>query len=277
MPREVPDRITRRRFLAAAGLGVAGLSGYGALSNELEATRSAVPRWPADARAPLRLALATDMHGPHHLIDLAALVRTIAEFQPHVLCVVGDAVDNRGDEGLVSLYGAVQAPLGKFAVLGNWEYEGECDIPRLERAYAHAGVDLLINRRVTLDHAGEPIDIVGLDDILGGSPDLRLIDTLRPGDATAPRAIALSHCPRGFDSLVPHAPRPIVTLAGHTHGGQIAPLGVALVLPTGSGHYVKGWYVSRHGSHHLYVSRGLGNSGPPFRIGSRPEIALLTL
>jgi hypothetical protein len=217
------------------------------------------------------------MHGPHHRIDLHGLIRAIADFQPHVLCVVGDAVDNRGDEPLVALYGAVDAPLGKFAVLGNWEYEGECDIPRLAREYERAGVELLINRRVTVDRAGEPIDIVGLDDLLGGSPDLRLIDTLRPGDETAPRAIVLSHCPHSFDRIVPHAPRSIVTLSGHTHGGQIAPFGVALIVPTGSGHYVKGWYLSRHGPHRLYVSRGLGNSGPPFRIGSRPEIALLTL
>ncbi len=277
MPTEVPDRISRRRFLAAAGLGVAGLSGYGGLSNELDASRSTVPRWTAVEQAPLRVALATDMHGPHHLIDLPRLVRAIADFQPDVLCVVGDAVDDRGDEPLVALYGAVEAPLGKFAVLGNWEYEGDCDIPRLAREYERAGVDLLLNRRVTVDHAGEPVDIVGLDDLIGGSPDLRLIDALRPGDETAPRAIALAHCPRSFDRIVPHAPRPIVTLSGHTHGGQIAPFGVALVLPAGSGHYVKGWYLSRHGSHRLYVSRGLGNSGPPFRIGSRPEIALLTL
>ena len=73
------------------------------------------------------------------------------------------------------------------------------------------------------------------------------------------------------------AHRPTVVLAGHTHGGQIAPLGLAIVLPEGSGRYVHGQYQSANSQHTLYVSRGLGNSGPPFRIGARPELALLEI
>jgi uncharacterized protein len=272
---EPTNKMTRRRFLAAAGAGIVGLSSYGVVSNDLEPMRS-TQRGPA-AGQPLRVAVATDMHGPHNLLDHTQLLRTITDFQPHVLCVVGDAVDTAGDEALVALYGGIDAPLGKYAVLGNWEYEGDCDLDRLAREYERAGVRLLRNARVTLDHAGEPVALVGLDDWLRGRPDLGLVDALGPGDATAPRTLVLAHCPATFDVIAPRAPRPTIVLSGHTHGGQIAPFGIAVIVPEGSGWYVKGWYESPNEAHRLYVSRGLGNSGPPFRIGSRPEISLLTL
>jgi predicted MPP superfamily phosphohydrolase len=60
-------------------------------------------------------------------------------------------------------------------------------------------------------------------------------------------------------------------LSGHTHGGQIAPFGIAIKLPHGSGGYVSGW--SRDDGGPLYVSRGIGTSLVPIRIGATPELA----
>ena len=94
------ERVSRRRFLVTAGLGVAGVATYGAVSNDLDVTHSGVPAAAAGrsgaARTPLRIALATDMHGPHNLIHRDQLLRAIADFRPHLLCVVGNAVDDRG-------------------------------------------------------------------------------------------------------------------------------------------------------------------------------------
>lgn len=267
--------VTRRGFLAAAGLGVAG---YGGLSNDTEAVHASLAsREPAGARAPLRVVLVTDMHGPHNWVSQAHLVADVARFRPHLLCVVGDAVDMQGDEHLVARYGAIEASLGKFATLGNWEHEARCDIDLLRQQYERAGVRLLVNDRVRINLAGEPIDLVGLDDWRAGRPHYDIVRALEPGGAEAPRAVILSNCPVAFDDIARIAPRPTVTLAGHTHGGQIAPFGIALVTPEGSGPYVRGRYDSADGAHRLYVSRGLGHSGVPFRIGARPELALLTL
>ena len=49
----------------------------------------------------------------------------------------------------------------------------------------------------------------------------------------------MSHCPDSFEYL-PNFP--LVALSGHTHGGQIAPFGLRLILPPGSGNYAQGWY-----------------------------------
>jgi len=63
----------------------------------------------------------------------------------------------------------------------------------------------------------------------------------------------------------------LLSLSGHTHGGQVPFFGSPLMLPPGSGAYNHGLYVTQYGP--LYVSRGIGTSELPLRIGARPEIA----
>jgi predicted MPP superfamily phosphohydrolase len=269
--------VTRREFLATA-TGVVGLSLYGVSSNALDAGRTSLATTDltgTNSVAPVRVALITDMHGPHNWIDTDHLTSRVQAFRPDLICIVGDAVDRRGDEPLVGAYAAMTAPLGKFATLGNWEYQGECDLRVLTREYERAGVRLMVNERLRLNRPDGPLDLVGLDDWRAGTPDYSLVARLPAAEPGGPRALVLSHCPVGFDAVVRVAPRSTVVLSGHTHGGQIAPFGVALVLPEGSGRYVSGAYTA--GPHTLYVSRGLGNSGPPFRVGARPELALLTI
>jgi len=276
MPSLPPHRLTRREFVATAG-GVGLLSLYGASSNGLDSTRTTLPGGSQRGQR-LRVALLTDMHGPHNWIDQDELIAANGGFRPDLVCIAGDAVDRRGDEPLVHRYADLTARLGKFATLGNWEYQGECDLRRLRREYERAGVRLLVNESVRIDAGDDgPVDLVGLDDWRAGSPDYSLVSSLPGAGPDAIPAVVMCHCPVGFDAISRVARRGTAVLAGHTHGGQIAPFGFALVLPEGSGRYVKGTYASPDGKHALYVSRGLGNSGPPFRIGSRPELALLEI
>jgi len=270
-------RLTRRRFLLGTSVGVLGGVGgvvYAGSSNELEVSRPSHPA--GNGAAPLRIALLTDMHAPHDWVAGDRLIAAVRSFDPHLVTIVGDAIDERGEEHRVAFYAALDAPLGKFATLGNWEYQGLCDLARLSREYGAAGVRLLINETVTLEHQGSRVDLVGLDDLRAGFPRYDLVAALAPGTATD-RSLVLSHCPASFEFIARTASRPVTVLAGHTHGGQIAPFGVALITPEGSGRYVQGWYASVEPGHTMYVSRGLGNSGLPFRIGARPELVLLTV
>jgi predicted MPP superfamily phosphohydrolase len=83
--------------------------------------------------------------------------------------------------------------------------------------------------------------------------------------------LVLAHCPAARDALgLPTEHPASLVLSGHTHGGQIAPLGIATWRPTGSGRYVAGWYTD--GGPPLYVSRGVGTSLVPVRIGAAPEM-----
>ncbi|MEY3637315.1 MAG: hypothetical protein RIR68_448 [Pseudomonadota bacterium] len=120
---------------------------------------------------------------------------------------------------------------------------------------------------------GIPLSLAGLDDYTAGQPDL--VRTLQQCTQGAPIIMA-QHSPGLFDE----APSPelgeiVYSLAGHTHGGQVAVGKRALFTPRGSGQYVAGSYQTAWGD--VYVSRGIGTSMMPLRIGARPEIVLLEL
>jgi predicted MPP superfamily phosphohydrolase len=68
-----------------------------------------------------------------------------------------------------------------------------------------------------------------------------------------------------------------LTLAGHSHGGQLTLSFVhpSLTLVRPETPYVSGWY-EKFGNQ-LYVNRGIGTTGPPIRLGAREEITVLEL
>lgn len=87
--------------------------------------------------------------------------------------------------------------------------------------------------------------------------------------------IILNHCPAYAETIAREltvAQTCNAILSGHTHGGQVNLFGYIPVLPAGSGKYVKGWY--KAGNLDLYVSKGIGTSLLPVRLGARAEIAV---
>ena len=276
-PASPAPRLSRRSFLAAAGVAGAGAASGLWLAREalVEVVHSAPP---GAVGGGLRVALLTDLHAPRALVDVADLLGPLRAFDPHLVAIVGDSIDRRDATGEVRAFAAIAARYTTFATLGNHEYWSGCDLGRLRREYDRAGVRLLVNEALTMEVEGRPVRLVGLDDWRAGRPDYRLVaDGVRPWRDAAQRVV-LAHCPATFDDLRTATAQSFDTLAGHTHAGQIAPLGRPLFLPPGSGGYVKGWYAARGAAaRRLYVSRGLGNSGVPIRVGAPPELALLRL
>jgi predicted MPP superfamily phosphohydrolase len=154
--------------------------------------------------------------------------------------------------------------------MGNHDYftDGEQFSRQLERH----GLRLLRNDGFSLERAGARLYVAGVDDTWTHRHDLdRALRSRPPGTPV----VLLAHDPALFPAA---AARGIdLTLSGHTHGGQIASpvaprrLNLArLVTPFTAGLY-------RIDRSVLYVNRGLGTTGPPIRLGARPEIALFTL
>jgi predicted MPP superfamily phosphohydrolase len=87
--------------------------------------------------------------------------------------------------------------------------------------------------------------------------------------------ILLSHNPNSFDRAAELGID--LTLAGHTHGGQLSleSLHRGLCLSRFETRYVSGWY-EKTGSQ-IYVNRGIGTIGFPIRLGARPEITVFEL
>lgn len=252
-----------------AGVGAVGGSAlYVDSSNSFEVSRRTLAL-PGSGPS-FTVALITDVHAPQPRLDFDAVVAASNAATPDVVLIVGDAINRRGDEGLLEMYGPLEARLGKYAVAGNWENWGRVRRSHMKSRYEQAGTVWLENATTVLPEIGATL--IGLDESTNGWPEWSLVTDEPPGENAV---LLLHHSPGSFAELGARAGRPMLMLSGHTHGGQIAPLGVPLVLPPGCEGYVQGHF--RDGLQQMYVSRGIGNSHIPFRIGARPEVAILDI
>ena len=164
----------------------------------------------------------------------------------------------------------------RYAILGNHDcMAGEDEITD---ALQHHGIPVLRNAYVPVERGRSRIWLAGLEDPVCGRPD---------PDRTIPAAIRrhvnepiilMCHAPDYVDELLLHpAGRSVsLVLSGHTHGGQVRiPMVGALHLPPGGRKYVDGLF--NLGGLQLYVNRGIGSVGVPFRLNCRPEITSFTL
>ena len=172
-------------------------------------------------------------------------------------------------EKIADAMATLAAPMGAYAVLGNhdWGWDGEACAAALRRA----GVTVLVGETAEAVHpgSGARVTVIGLDDASSGRPPRW---EALAADWTEP-AVLLTHAPDVWGAL--DRP-PALTLAGHSHGGQVAPplIGASRLPYLGSSH-VRGWY-ERPGAR-LHVTAGLGSSGPPVRLCAPPEIVVLDL
>lgn len=162
--------------------------------------------------------------------------------------------------------------LATAAILGNWEHRAGAIGELASDTYNSAGVQLLVNRAMTIDVSGVPLTLVGLDDPVTGTPDL----TTARANVSGGSEIWLVHAP-GYLGQPPAgiSEPPILLLAGHTHGGQIRIPLLPPVRPTGSGRFLEGWYHDTFAP--LYVSRGVGTTGIPARFRCSAELPIFTL
>ncbi|HEX8351865.1 MAG TPA: metallophosphoesterase [Pyrinomonadaceae bacterium] len=247
-----------------------------------------VPGWRAEHRG-LKVALLTDLHvgAPH--MGLAQLRRVVGRTNaeaPDVVLITGDFViggpkDRGGERGGVAGGTFVEpepiaeelkhlrAPLGVYAVLGNhdWWFDGE----RLTRALEAAGLRVLENQAARVERGGRAFWLAGVADLWTRTPDVAGALREVPGDDAV---LLFTHNPDVFPGV---PARVSLTVAGHTHGGQVSlPLVGRPVVPSRFGQrYAMGQVVE--GGRHLFVGGGLGTSIIPVRFRVPPEIVVLSL
>lgn len=254
-----------RRLLLALLAAAAALLAYATLVEPgwVVVTHHVIGRPRAGAR-PLRVVQLSDLHlrsiGAR---ERRAAVRTWAE-RPDVVVLTGDLVESVDElpalDAFLALLGR-DAPL--LAIRGNWEHWGRVPAHELAAVLERHGGRLLSDESALGLHGGRPWAVIGLDWPAG---------RLRAGDAALEPGVnrlVLLHAPEGRDGWA--GPPAAAMLSGHTHGGQVALGGLAPLRPPGSGPYVAGWY--KGGPIDLYVSRGIGTSVLPLRLGARPEVA----
>lgn len=221
----------------------------------------------------LTVAQVSDLHAGQFMPpEWLELVRQVLErLAADVVVFTGDQLDRRAVDAeiFVQTFAGIQAPLGVFGILGNHDHQAGSQLAIW--ALEAAGITPLVNAAVALHRRGQTIEVVGVDDIEApapGGPDFGLLQPRK-----SQFRLLLSHQPRLWWEAVRHGAE--VTLAGHTHGGQIAIGGTKLTLARLQSRYVAGLYIS--GSHLLYVSRGLGVGAFPWRFGAPPEVDCLTI
>ena len=272
--------MNRRQFLSsatgvavAAGVGGVCYSGLEAGWVQIDRREVAVPRLPAAFRG-TRVAFLTDIHhGPYtDLGYVSSVVRTTNLLAPDLVILGGDYSlrDAKYIGPCLEVLAELRAPMGVFGVLGNHDYwHGEAET---RSGLLSAKVTELTNRGVWFERGGDRFRLAGIDDLWAGDPDV----SAAVGEAGRKDACVLvSHNPDVAETLF--LPAVGLVLSGHTHGGQILFPGVGAP-----------WTPSRYGQKYLrgmvdapatkvFVSRGLGVAAVPGRIGSRPEINVLTL
>lgn len=221
---------------------------------------------PAPIHSPIRIAHLTDLHTSGLNTRERKMIRTIEVEQPDMIVITGDITANEGSlEMSRSVLAALKAPLGIFAVRGNWEIWRPAANER--QFYESVGIRYLLNESVQVS---DGLWIAGLDDYYAGSPDIT--KTFAPVPDLA-FTMTLMHSPDYFDTL---AAKCDLVFAGHLHGGQIKlPLIGPLWLPARTRKYLNGWYEAE--GCRMYVSRGIGTSVMNVRFNCRPEIAIVSL
>ena len=281
-------RVHKRRDFLLKLLGLGTFAGFSGLSYSHFIEPRWIKRtfydlksrkWP-DSHRPLKVAVAADIHVGCPSVRLEDVSRTVDQLNAmnaDCILLLGDFMISGvllgkkvGAAQIGRALSKLNAPLGVFAVLGNhdwWE-----DGPGMWEALEKAGIQVLENDAVKVQREGQgAFWVAGLADDTTRKPDLT--KTLRKVDTNDP-VVLMTHDPATF---LDGSDVPVVTLAGHTHGGQVAaPFWGAMVVPGRAPlKYAYGHIVEE--GRDLIVSSGIGTSILPIRFNQRPEIIHLNL
>jgi len=223
----------------------------------------------------------TDLHGAVFGEGNRELIDRVRALEPDYIFLTGDLLDRyrRTPQSYAAdLGGALSEIAPTYFVTGNHEWALP-DVPGLKRKLEAAGVTVLSNTWAVLERGGDSLVLAGIDDPNGyadqKTPE-ELAEEVRERFG-APFWMLLAHRNNYFENAYSCLGADLV-ISGHGHGGMIRlPFTDGLIsverklFPS----YTAGFYEANGGR--LFVSRGLGNSGPTFRLFNRPQVAVLTM
>ncbi|HKR82637.1 MAG TPA: metallophosphoesterase [Terriglobales bacterium] len=237
-----------------------------------------IQHWPSSLDG-MKIVAVSDLHAGAPYINLNYLDELVARINrehPDVVVLLGDFVIQGVIGGrfitpaaIAGHLSQVHARLGVYAVLGN--HDNWYGSPAVTAALTRAGIRVLSNSVARLHFHDGDFWLAGLQDVASAHPDID--STLSQVSDDSP-VIVITHSP----DIFPWVPaRVSLTLAGHTHGGQVNLPGLGpLIVPSRYGQRYAGGHI-RESGRDLYVTTGVGTSIIPVRFRVAPEIVVLTL
>jgi uncharacterized protein len=284
LPPHSKPRLTRRSFISLSAAAAGGLALYsGEIARHelsVEEITIQLPRLP-DAFRGMRIVQTSDFHYAEYTeaYFLERVVTEVNRLKPDLVALTGDFVSygpmghayaRRHAPACAAILSKIECPL-RYAVLGNHDWV--VGWTTVLKALEDHGIPTLVNTSVALERNGQRLWLAGLGSACfnWAFPGKAIPQAVTKGQEAV---ILLAHEP----DILPEIARYNVDLmlAGHTHGGQVRiPFLPPLALPDYGKIYVEGWF--QHGPTQLYVNRGIGTVGLPFRLNCPPEITVLTL
>jgi uncharacterized protein len=307
---ELPSDPGRRYFFktatAAAGAApfIGAMYGFAAerLNYQIHRVEIPISNLP-EALDGMKIVQLSDIHMSGYMprAQVRRAIDMANDLRADLAVVTGDFITGANDplEECVEEIRRLSAPLGIYGCNGNHEIYAQAE-DQAEQLFAQAGMKLLRHQNATVSFQGAELNLIGVDYQRERAPGGRRVTTLAGLEPLVRKDlpnILLSHNPNSFSRAAELGIE--LSLAGHTHGGQIQVeiLDHRLSPARFITDYVAGLYMrplftpaktiasqkflhaaTLQGPHAaIYVNRGLGTVGAPVRLGVPPEISLLTL
>jgi predicted MPP superfamily phosphohydrolase len=240
----------------------------------------AIDRLP-EAFSGMRIAQISDLHyaeytEPYYIRQVVARVNAL---RPDLVLITGDFISMAPIEKpearayaplCAQILSSLSCPL-RYAVMGNHDWS--VNAPYVTECLEHVGIVVLTNQYLPLERDGARIWLAGLADAI--SPLIDFQKAIPPyALADGEPVILMGHEPDTLDVVARYGVD--LMLSGHTHGGQVRiPFLRPFFLPPLGQRYIAGHFTRRRTQ--LYVNRGIGAVGLPFRFNCPSEITEITL
>lgn len=241
---------------------------------------------------PIKIAFVSDIQIGNHKKTAwtEKLVSAIQKEQPDMVILGGDLIDNEGAFEDESVYleplQKITATYPVYYILGNHEYGIGSNVKEKPRLHYGNRSQLLINRMEKIGAKllrnnlvcptiqKNTICIFGIDEIWTKNINFNELKNL-PANTTL---IFTTHNPDGIKLWPAEQKKPTITLAGHSHGGQVylpffGPIADPVI--TLNKKYFKG--LNNYEGSPIFTSVGAGESGGPIRFLVPPEISIINL
>ena len=206
------------------------------------------------------------------------VINKINLLQSDIVVFGGDLIDSLVEREvdmdiLANALLSIETNYGKYAVLGNHDYENQVTNTKVISALEYAGFEIITNKSMRVHNGtSDSIRLIGLDSSMLGKPNVNsAFDEVRSSD---------------FSILITHTPDNILNtntslidlqLSGHSHGSQLyIPFISTFILPPGSQTYYRGVYTLDDGTV-IFVTTGVGTTQVQARLFTNPEIVLYRL